>query len=125
MKSESTQVETRETSSRPYITGFLLALILTLVAYLAVINHWLSGSGLIVAIVILALLQLVVQLVFFLHFGKDKNRIWHSAAFYFMILILLVIVGGSLWIMQNLNYHMQMTPEQMNEYMLKENKKGF
>lgn len=110
-----------------YTLGFVLAVVLTVVAYLLVANHVLSGVALTAVIVALAVLQLFVQLVFFLHFGKaeDGDSRWHQAAFYFMLLILVVIVGGSLWIMANMNYNMMMTPEQMNEYMLRQSNKGF
>jgi hypothetical protein len=39
--------------------------------------------------------------------------------------MLVVIVAGSLWIMNNLNYNMMMTPEQMDAYMSKQREKGF
>lgn len=110
-----------------YAVGFILAVILTVAAYLLVVNHVLSGSALVAAIMGLAAVQLLVQLVFFLHFGRneDSDSKWHQAAFYFMLLILVVIVGGSLWIMANMNYNMMMTPEQMNEYMTTQSNKGF
>lgn len=114
-----------KTSITPYIVGFVLALALTLFAYGIVVTHLLTGSTLVAAIIGLALVQLLVQLVCFLHLGRKTNDVWHDTAFYFMMLILVIIVGGSLWIMQNMNYHMQMTPGQMNQYMLNENKKGF
>lgn len=108
-----------------YVYGFGLAVILTLIAYGVVVNEFASGSILMVIVMTLAVLQLVAQLVFFLHFGKGKAQKWNTASFYFMLLILVVIVGGSLWIMANMNYNMMMTPEQMNEHMLQESTKGF
>ena len=110
-----------------YIFGFILAVLLTLIAYVIVVNQLLTGAALIGAIMGLAAVQLLVQLIFFLHFGSKQgaDAKWHQAAFYFMLLVLVVIVGGSLWIMANLNYNMMMTPEQMNEHMLKESNKGF
>jgi cytochrome o ubiquinol oxidase operon protein cyoD len=112
-------------STTTYVIGFVLAVILTLVAYAIVVNHWLSGAWLIGAIMSLAAVQLLVQLVFFLHLGKEKGSRWNVASFYFMLLILVVIVGGSLWIMNGLNYNMTMSSKQMDEYMLKESAKGF
>lgn len=116
---------THQGSVGSYVCGFVFAIGLTLVAYFLVTNHVLTGGLLTVVIMGLAAVQLVVQLVFFLHLGRDKGSRWNVATFYFMLLILLVIVAGSLWIMENLNYNMMMTPEQMNEYMLKESQKGF
>lgn len=108
-----------------YVIGFLLAVILTLVAYFMTINHVLTGMTLVTILMILAAVQLMVQLVFFLHLGRDKSARWNIASFYFMMMVLVIVVLGSLWIMHNLNYNMMMTPEQMNEFMLKESMKGF
>lgn len=111
-------------SVRSYSIGFGLAIILTLTAYLAVVCGWFSQMSAIAIIAVLAVVQLVVQLIFFLHLGRDKVK-WKAAAFYTMFIILLLIVGGSLWIMYNLDYNMMMSPEEMQQHMLEENKKGF
>jgi cytochrome o ubiquinol oxidase operon protein cyoD len=108
-----------------YCIGFGTAAVLTLIAYALVTNHWLAGGALITAIMGLAAVQLMVQLVFFLHFGRGGRSRLDLAALFFMLLILVIIVGGSLWIMDNLNYNMQMTPEQMDTYMQSEGNKGF
>ena len=108
-----------------YTIGFILAIILTLVAYFAVVDQWATGGLLVALIMSLAAVQLAVQLIFFLHLGRQKESHWNVAVFLFMMLVLIIIVGGSLWIMNNLNYNMQMTPEQMNEYMHKQSDKGF
>lgn len=109
-----------------YLIGFVSAIILTLAAYVLVVGKVLSGGFLIAAIMILAAVQLVVQLVCFLHFGTkgEADSRWHQAAFYMMMIVLVIIVGGSLWIMANLNYNM-MSSHEMNERMLKESSKGF
>ncbi|MEP6710520.1 MAG: cytochrome o ubiquinol oxidase subunit IV [Candidatus Saccharibacteria bacterium] len=108
-----------------YIIGFASAIILTLVAYVFVVYKWLLGWQLVVAIMILAAVQLVVQLIFFLHLDRKSTSRWNQAAFLLMVMILVIIVVGSLWIMQNLNYHMMMSPEDMNKYMLEQANKGF
>lgn len=110
-------------SVKSYSIGFGLAIIFTLAAYLTVVSGWFSQVGAITIIAVLAALQLVVQLVFFLHLGRDGVK-WKAAAFYMMFIILVLIVGGSLWIMYNLDYNM-MSSEAMQEYMLEQNKKGF
>lgn len=112
-------------SMKSYVIGFISSLVLTLAAYFAVTQSWLSGAGLIALIMGLASLQFIVQLWFFLHLGNEPKPRWKLAAFLFMFLVLVIIVGGSLWIMANLNYNMMMTPEQMDEYMLKQSNKGF
>lgn len=94
-----------------YVIGFVLSLLLSLGAYAAVANHWLQGSMLIVAIVSLAIVQLVVQLVCFLHLGTETKPRWKLVAFWFMLMVLGILVFGSLWIMQNLNYNMMNVPD--------------
>lgn len=111
-------------SVRSYSLGFSLAIILTLAAYIAVTSGWFSQVGAIAAVSVLAAVQLIVQLIFFLHLGRDKVK-WKTSAFYTMFIILVLIVGGSLWIMYNLDYNMMMSPEAMEQHMLEESKKGF
>lgn len=111
---------------KSYVLGFVFAVLLTLIAYFMVVNHALSGGALIGAIMGLAAVQLLVQLFFFLHFGQEKDSTWNQAIFYFMLLVLVIIVGGTLWIMYHLNYNMMtMSPDQMDHHMLKQGTKGF
>lgn len=108
------------------LVGFVLALCLTLLAYFTVVNRWFENNLTMVVIFSLALIQLAVQLVFFLHFGKESRPRWNYTAFWFMMIFLVIIVAGSIWIMANLNYNMmQMTPEQMDLYMQDQSGAGF
>lgn len=97
---------------KSYSIGFLYSIGLTIVAYDLVVGHFFSKTTTIVAILILAVLQLFVQLFFFLHLGKEAKPRWNTLAFIFMMVILLIVVVGSLWIMANLNYH-SMTPQEI------------
>jgi cytochrome o ubiquinol oxidase operon protein cyoD len=99
-----------------YVTGYIFSVYLTFAAYLAVYNHLFKHLVLTGVIVGLALVQFIVQLVFFLHLGRETKPRWRLAVLIFMIIIVLILVVGSLWIMSNLNYHM--TPPQMNNYMM-------
>jgi cytochrome o ubiquinol oxidase operon protein cyoD len=121
-----TKYSSSQTTFWSLTTGFLLALSLTLLAYLVVVNHWLPAAWIFVAIVALAIAQLMVQLVFFLHFGREKKPRWNLTAFFFMLIFLFIIIAGSLWIMYNLNYNMMtMTPKQMDKYMQQQSSAGF
>lgn len=112
-------------SIKSYTIGFVISIVLTLTAYIVVTNHWFSKQIIIYSIMGLAAVQLVVQLVFFLHLGRESKPRWNLAAFAFMLAVLLILVIGSLWIMNNLNYNMTMSPQEMNDYMLKQTNKGF
>lgn len=112
---------------RLYIMGFCWSVILTIAAYVAVVNQMLPRNELVAYITILALLQVAVQLYFFLHLGDEAKPRWNLWTFLFMGSILLIIVIGSLWIMHNLNYNMmpEMPPHEVDEYMLEESNRGF
>jgi cytochrome o ubiquinol oxidase operon protein cyoD len=104
-----------------YIVGFLLSLELTIAAYLLVSRHVhshhaaFSHKYLIAMLIGLAVSQLMVQLVFFLHLSRESKPRWNLTVFSFAILVVLIVVIGSLWIMNNLNYHHgdTMTPEEI------------
>jgi cytochrome o ubiquinol oxidase operon protein cyoD len=108
-----------------YTTGFILSIILTIGAYLAVTENLLSGNVLISAIIGLAILQLFVQMFFFLHLGRESKPKWNLVAFTFMVMVVLIIVVGSLWIMRNLDYHNHMTTSEQDSYMHTRNNEGF
>lgn len=108
-----------------YSVGFVLAVASTLLAYWLVANHVFSGTALVASITVLAVLQLVVQMVFFLHLGQGREARWNLTSFFFMLLILVIIVAGSLWIMHNLNYNMMhMTSGQKDSYMKQQSGSG-
>lgn len=91
---------------RTYSVGFLLSLLLTGAAYISVAHHIFAGLVLLSIIVLLAIVQFFVQLIFFLHLGSESKSHWNQTMFSFMLLVLVILVFGSLWIMGNLNYHM-------------------
>lgn len=107
-----------------YVIGFVLSLLLTASAYGAVTEQWFTGAALIGLIVVLAVVQVLVQLFFFLHLGHETKPRWKLVVFGFMLLVLGIVVIGTLWIMQNLNYHM-MPSHEVDTYMIEQNKKGF
>lgn len=93
-----------------YLLGFVLSLLLTGTAYIVVTRHLFDGAGLVLVVIVLALVQALTQLLLFLHLGQETKPRWKLGVFLFMLLVLIILVGGSLWIMQNLNYNMVMSP---------------
>lgn len=108
-------------SLQNYVVGFVGSLVLTLCVYFVVAHHVDSGhtslshQAIIIFILIMAAIQLVVQAVFFLHLGRERETRWNLVAFLFMIMVVGIVVVGSLWIMDNLNYNM-MTPHETEQY---------
>jgi cytochrome o ubiquinol oxidase operon protein cyoD len=107
------------------IIGFVVSLFCTFIVYMGVVNKWFSSSGAALFILIIATIQALTQARFFFHLDEEPKPRWQLHTFWFTALMALVIVIGSIWVMMNLNYNMGMSSEQMNEYMLKQNKKGF
>ena len=113
--------QSMDTSAAPhsslsaYIVGFGLSILLTVSAFITVTDHLLHGWHLIAVIIALAIAQVCIQLIFFLHLGRERKPRWKMMVFLFMLLVLGILVFGSLWIMQNLNYNM--TPQDMLRYL--------
>jgi cytochrome o ubiquinol oxidase operon protein cyoD len=71
-----------------------------------VMNPGESHSTILYVIVGMALLQILVQLVYFLHMNSSSEGSWNLIAFIFTVLIVAILVVGSLWIMFHLNTNM-------------------
>jgi cytochrome o ubiquinol oxidase operon protein cyoD len=90
-------------SLKSYAIGFFTSLLLTLVSFSLVIAKVITGQTLVHTLMGLALIQAVIQLLFFLHVGQEAKPKWETLVFCFMVLILSIIVIGTLWIMYDLN----------------------
>ncbi len=88
---------------KSYMTGFFGSLILTLVAFDLVYMKALDTPYITIVLVALALVQAVVQLLYFIKLGSEAKPRWETLMFYFMVLVLLVIAIGSLWVMFDLD----------------------
>lgn len=117
--------EAREGSLKSYTIGFLLSLLLTSIAFLLIWNHVssyhevFSHPFLYASLTILSIIQLWVQATFFLHLGRSSQKRWNLIVFLLAVFIVGLIVIGSLWIMNHLNYNMmQMSPHQVEMYMI-------
>lgn len=108
-----------------YLIGFIFSLVLTVAAYVVTLDNK-RASWLITVLLFLVVLQMFVQLFFFLHLDEEQRPRYKLWSFVFMTGTLLIIVVGSIWIMFNMNYNMQhMSTDQKNEYMMREYDKGF
>jgi cytochrome o ubiquinol oxidase operon protein cyoD len=93
-----------------YVVGFALSLLCTLLAFGLVYEHISTASAaafspaLVTVVVVLAVMQLISQLIFFLHLGKSSGARWNVTVFGFAVVTVVIVVGGSLWIMQNLQH---------------------
>lgn len=90
-----------------YVLGFGLSLIFTAAAFVLVQQHLLDTQALYIVVVALGLLQLLVQIMFFLRLNTspEEGR-WNLITLLFTLIVVAIVVIGSLWIMYNLNYNM-------------------
>lgn len=91
------------------ILGFVGSVVLTLAAFFIIYHPDLFGMGIktiITIIFILALLQFVVQFIFFIDIWREKGTPWNLAIFFSTLFIVLTIIVFSIWIMSELNSHM-------------------
>lgn len=93
-----------QTGLKGYIFGFVSSIILTLLAYYFVVWNVLSKGPLILTVLSLGLVQTVVQLIFFLYLGKEEKPRRNLLIFLFMVLVLFIVIGGTMWIMYSLDW---------------------
>ena len=91
---------------RNYLVGLALATLLTIVSFYISGTTLIWGPSIPVALVVLAIAQMGVHLVFFLHITTGPDSVNNVMALAFGVLIVLLILTGSLWIMAHLNYNL-------------------
>lgn len=82
-----------------HVIGFILSIVLTLLALWMVQAHIARASGLLALILVLAALQIGVQLFFFMHVTESPGPKYHVMALSLGIIFTFAVVAGSVWIM--------------------------
>ncbi len=100
-----------------YTTGLVLAVILTATSFWAANTSMLWAPGIPLGLAVLAIAQMGVHLVFFLHITTGPDNTNNVLALAFGILIVTLVVAGSLWIMTNLNDNMMPMENIINLHM--------
>jgi cytochrome o ubiquinol oxidase operon protein cyoD len=96
-----------------YVIGLGLALLLTATSFFIAGTHLVWQPSIPVAIIVLAIAQMGVHLVFFLHITTGPDNTNNVLALAFGVLIVILVVGGSIWIMEHLNQNMRPMDEIM------------
>jgi cytochrome o ubiquinol oxidase operon protein cyoD len=81
-------------------------LILTIIPFAVVMSGALSVLATVIVIAVTAVMQILVQLVMFMHMNTKADEGWNLMSFVFTLTVLVLVVGGSLWIMQHLHLNM-------------------
>ncbi len=98
---------------RNYLIGLGFSTILTIASFGAAASHLIWGPGVGAALIALAIAQMGVHLVFFLHITTGPDNTNNVLALAYGLLIVFLIVAGSIWIMANLNQTMMPSAAQM------------
>ncbi|MGO1078119.1 cytochrome o ubiquinol oxidase subunit IV [Inquilinus sp. CA228] len=92
---------------RGYVTGFVLAVILTAIPFWLVMGDVLGDStATALAIMALAVVQIIVHMVYFLHMNTKSEGGWTMLALIFTVVLVVITLSGSLWVMYHLNHNM-------------------
>jgi cytochrome o ubiquinol oxidase subunit IV len=89
-----------------YTAGLALAILATIASFVVAQTNLLWSPGIPVGLVVLALAQIGVHLVFFLHLGSGPDHTNNILALAFGLLIVFLVITGSWWIIANLNANM-------------------
>lgn len=94
-------------SYRSYLTGFVLAAILTIIPFAIVMIGGFESRILTAATVIgFAVVQILVHMVYFLHMNTRSDEGWTMLSMIFTIIVVMIMIAGSVWVMYNLNTNM-------------------
>lgn len=105
-------------STGSYIVGFILSLVFTAIPYYLVVNKTVTGNSLVATILGIAVLQMFVQIFFFLHLGRGPKPFYNVVFFFATVGIIIIAVGGSLFIMDNL--YRNMSPQEVTKRLAQE-----
>jgi len=106
-------VEEREPTASylSYTVGLALAISATIASFIVAQTNLLWPPGIPVGLIVLALAQIGVHLVFFLHLGTAPDSTNNILALAFGVLIVFLVIAGSIWIIANLNSNMMPMPQ--------------
>ena len=89
-----------------YVVGLALALLLTATSFFIAGTDLVWQPSIPVALIVLAIAQMGVHLVFFLHITTGPDNTNNVLALAFGLMVVFLVVGGTVWIMANLNANM-------------------
>jgi cytochrome o ubiquinol oxidase subunit IV len=89
-----------------YTVGLVLALLATVASFVVAQTNLLWAPGVLVGLAVLAFAQIGIHLVFFLHIGSGPDHTNNILALAFGVFIVVLVIAGSVWIIDNLNSNM-------------------
>ncbi len=108
MSNSSVSKNHDQSGAKGYLIGFVASLILTIIPFYFAYTGIVSRETTIEILIITAVAQLLVHLVYFLHMDSSEKGKFNALSFAFTVVIVFIVVAGSIWIMWNLNHNMMM-----------------
>ncbi len=105
---------------RTYVLGFLASLVLTLGAYVVAVNHVVSANFVVFFVLVCACLQFMIQVLNFLHVSGEKSSRERLIVLGCTAVIMLILVIGSMLIMNDLDARMMPDGDVVEKYMQRE-----
>lgn len=103
-------IQNEHGTTRSYVVGFILSLVFTLIPYHLVVNKIISGNALLAAILGFAVIQMFIQIFFFLHLGRGPKPLYNVVFFGATAGLIILVIAASLLIMSNL--YRNMSPQE-------------
>lgn len=92
---------------KDYAIGFVLAVILTAIPFWLVMGKVFEKSSTTAAVILLlAGVQVIVHMVYFLHMNGKNEGGWSMLATMFTLVLLVIVMSGSIWVMYHMNLNM-------------------
>lgn len=98
--------EASHSSSKSYITGFILAVLFTLISFAFVLMDQVPKKVAFAGLSIAALMQMLVHLRYFLHIDSSREQRWNLVFLAFTAVLVFIFIGGTIWVMFTLNSRM-------------------
>lgn len=89
-------------SRRSYITGFLMSVVLTAIPFYLVMSGVLSNLATSLIVIALAVIQIFVHMIYFLHMDAKSEGGWNLMALIFTVVLVVITLTGSIWVMYHL-----------------------
>jgi cytochrome o ubiquinol oxidase subunit IV len=112
VKDRTPGVEEHESTASigSYTVGLGLAVLATIASFVVAQTNLLWSPGIPVGLIVLALAQIGVHLVFFLHLGSGPDNTNNILALAFGVLVVFLVIGGSVWIITQLSANLMTMP---------------
>lgn len=95
-------------SVKSYLVGFGWAVLLTVIPFALVMTGFFPPGVTALLVAVLAAVQIVIHLVFFLHMDRSAAQRWNVVVFVLTVLVIGIVIVGSLWVLHNMNANMMM-----------------